>query len=389
MHVHETTERRETFRVDTTERRLDSPLRLLRIGAILAAFFAAGGIAHGIHEANPNGDWVIPIFAGIVAATGFAVVWHVLIGAITGMVRRTMIAGIFTAGIIVTAVALGASAQSIATAISGRSAMSAELVAQVDGYNKSLATAYSEATRWSAVPNAADVKGAGLESAAEMEASGANGKGAGQGPRYASIMDNAQSFRAGAVRLNDLLTQTGVIRDKGNVALSTMRDAAARGDQSAFMAGAEGVTQAIAELNAVDPKPIVYTIGAAGYAENGIDLSAETQDFYATAEKALADRVQVTPPSFAPLSMGDATRAQILGAAMHGWILAGAIDVLPFVFLTIAFFMSREVWHNQQVPKRRLTPLGRDQRDRNVLVSMQGGSIEEPARSTNRVVEAA
>ena len=46
------------------------------------------------------------------------------------------------------------------------------------------------------------------------------------------------------------------------------------------------------------------------------------------------------------MSLGEATRHQALGSALHGWILAGAIDVLPLFFLVLAFLLSREVWLN-------------------------------------------
>jgi hypothetical protein len=48
----------------TAERRIDSKIRLLRIAGVLCALFAAAGICNGIHEANPNGGWLVPAFAG-------------------------------------------------------------------------------------------------------------------------------------------------------------------------------------------------------------------------------------------------------------------------------------------------------------------------------------
>ena len=357
---------------ETTERRLDGNLRFLRLAAVLCALFAAVGIGHGIYAANPDGGYFIPVFAGFAAATALAVFWHVLIGAITGMVRLPMMVSLFAVGFLVTAVAIGASAQSIATAISGHAAMSAELAVNVDTYNQKLADAYGEATGWSAVANAALATGTGLELQAEREADGDNGKGAGKGPRYASLMNSAQSFLAGAAQLDEKLTGAAQTRDSGNTALATMRDAAAHADTNAFMRGAEGVVQAIADLNAVDPMPIVNTTGAVVASEKGIDLTVETQKFYDTAATAMADREQVQAPTFVPFSMGEATRRQMLGAAMHGWILAAAIDILPFVFLIVAFLMSREVWHNEQVQRRKLTPQGKDDRDRDVLHSMRG-----------------
>ena len=77
-----------------------------------------------------------------------------------------------------------------------------------------------------------------------------------------------------------------------------MRDAAARADQNGFMAAAEGVSQIIARLNAIDPRPIIVNTGAVVMSKKGIDLSKETADFHATANKALANRQTVDAPVF-------------------------------------------------------------------------------------------
>ena len=122
-----------------TERRIDSKIRLMRIAGVLCALFAAAGICHGMHEANPDGGWLVPAFAGLVAASALAIFWHVVIGSVVGMVRLSMIVTLFVAATVVTVVALGASAQAIATAVAGRAALSAELSALVDGYNQKLA----------------------------------------------------------------------------------------------------------------------------------------------------------------------------------------------------------------------------------------------------------
>ena len=76
---------------------------------------------------------------------------------------------------------------------------------------------------------------------------------------------------------------------------------------------------------------------------------------------------------FVPMSLGEATRKQAFGSAMHGWIIAGAVDLMPLLCLIIAFILSREVWHNEQVPHRRLTKQERDAADREALISMRRG----------------
>ena len=63
---------------------------------------------------------------------------------------------------------------------------------------------------------------------------------------------------------------------------------------------------------------------------------------------------------------------------MHGWILAGAIDVLPLFFLVLAFVLSREVWLNEEVVREKLTAEGRDETDRKKLDSLMGRATVVP-----------
>ena len=153
----------------TVERRIDRPIRFLRLAGALCAMFAAVGIGHGIHQASPDGGWFVPILAGIVAAPALAIFWHVVIGTVVGMVRLTMIVALFVVAAVVTVIALGASAQAIATSVAGRAALSAELSAVVDDYNQKLAKAYAEATGWSGIATSAGAKAAGLRTQADTE----------------------------------------------------------------------------------------------------------------------------------------------------------------------------------------------------------------------------
>jgi len=346
--------------------------------------FAAVGIGEGIHMNNPDGGWLIPVFAGLVAATALAIFWHVVIGNVVGMIRRTMMVGVFLLSLVVTLISLGASAQAIATAIAGHSALTAELSAQVDEYGQSLAKAFAEATRWRGVQAAANAKAAGFEAQAKSEEGGSHGTGKGCGPKCSSYRDFASSFQNGADALAAMLKDAAEVRDGGDAAMSNLRDAAARGDQNGFMAATEGVAKAIAALNAVDPSPIIAQTGGVTVNGRGIDLTKETKDFNDMADKSLAKRQFVKAPVFAPMSLGDATRRQMLGAAMHGWILAGAIDLLPFFFLCLAFFLSREVWLNEEVTREQHTHTSRDDTDRDNLDSMFGRTKGENVVSINR-----
>jgi hypothetical protein len=117
-------------------------------------------------------DGTMPILAGVVAASALAILWHVVIGSVVGMVRLSMIVAVFVAATLLTIIQLGASGQAIATAVSGRAALSTELSAVVDGYNQKLAKAYAEATSWGSIASAAGAKAAGYKARADTEAGG-------------------------------------------------------------------------------------------------------------------------------------------------------------------------------------------------------------------------
>lgn len=350
-----------------TERRIDSKVRWMRIAAVLCALFAAAGIGCGIHDANPAGGWLVPVFAGLVAATAFGLFWHVAIHSITVMVRTTMIVGLFVVGIVFTAIALGASAQAIATAISGKAAMSAELSAQVDEHSKALAEAYAEATSWRSIAEAAQVLSVGFKGRAEMEAGGNHGTGKGEGPKWSSLMEASKSFGNGAAALNALLVDAKEEQALGDVQLGLLRDAAVHGDQPAFIAAAGELGSIITKLNAVDPLPIVESTGMVTFSEKGIDLSAETAKWESEARQIVTERDLVEVPVFKPTSPAEATRAQVLGVALHGWILAGAIDIIPLFLLIVAFMLSKEVYMQEVIPTARLTAAGKNERDREAL----------------------
>lgn len=360
--------------VTVSERRIERKARALQIAAVLCALFAAAGIAHGLHEGNPDGGWLMPGFAGIVAATAFASFWHVSIGSMIGMVRMSMIIALFVGAVGLTGVALGASAQAIATAISGRSALAAELGLRIDDYSRALADAYAEATGWRSVASTANAKATGFEMQAETESGGGNGTGKGCGPRCSSLRDIAAAFRASQNAMDALLASADEDRKRGEIAMTAMRDAAARGDQDAFVAAASDVTAIIARLNVVDPRPIIEHTGAVTVSDKGINLTTETEEFHAEAEKALAERKKIEGPVFMPISRGEATRSQMFGSALHGWVLAGAIDVLPLIFLALTFVLSREVWLQERIERRKLTDSGRNRRDRERAADLTNGS---------------
>jgi hypothetical protein len=135
-------------------------------------------------------------------------------------------------------------------------------------------------------------------------------------------------------------------------------------------------------LNAVDPRPIIEQAGGMVANSTTMDRSKETKEFVNNADKQLANRQSVVAPTFTPMSVGEATREQMLGSALHGWILASVIDPLPLFFLILAFVMSREVWMNEEIVHEDLTPEGKDGTDRARLSSLFGRSTVVPFKAS-------
>ena len=354
----------------TVERRIDRPIRFLRLAGALCAMFAAVGIGHGIHQANPDGGWFVPILAGLVAATALAIFWHVVIGMVVGMVRKTMLVALFAVAAIVTVVALGASAQAIATAVAGRAALSAELSAQVDDYNQRLAKAFGEATSWSGVAEAAGAKAAGLDaSRPTAKRTAAYGSGKGCGPRCNSLRDTGGGVRQQPGRRSTACLQEAKRQSRRQARRPDERPARSPPPtpiRTASWPPPKASRKPSRELNAIDPRPIIDNIGAVPHDGEGHRPTPRRRRISTPRPPTMplpTARASIAPV-FMPMSIGEATRRQILGAAMHGWILASAIDLLPFFFLILGFVLSREVWLNEEVVRERPTTLDKDKADR-------------------------
>lgn len=346
------------------ERRLDSRVRLLQYAAMLCALFAATGMMVGIHDANPAAGWVVPALAGIVGAVAFAAYWHWGIGSVVGVANPYRITAKFLLSAAVTALALAASAQGIAQGVAGHAAVIRELENRIEGYSKALDEAFVKGTAWNPLASAALSIDAGYRLLAQTEQAGQHDTGKGCGPRCAKYQEFAGAFHSAYERLTVLLDDAKVMRATGNGAITTLQQAAADGDQNAFMVGTTDVNRAITDLNGIDPRPIINVTGVTNVDPGSLKMEDDrpTKEFQALAKKLLDERQYVVKPTFAPISLGEATRSQMFGSAAHGWILAGAIDVMPFFFLIAVFLMSREPWMNQMITRTRADKKAEDRR---------------------------
>jgi hypothetical protein len=189
-----------------------------------------------------------------------------------------------------------------------------ELENRIEGYSKALDDAFVKGTAWSPLASAALTKEAGFIKLAELEQAGEHNTGKGCGPLCSFDKQVADSFHNAYERLTALLADAKAMRAAGNAGLTTLQEAAAEGDQKAFMIGGNEVNRAITDLNGIDPRAIIDVTGAVrvNQGRNGVvqmEDDGPTKDFEAMANKLLAERQFVAPQTFTPISLGEATRS--------------------------------------------------------------------------------
>jgi heme exporter protein D len=316
--------------------------RFLRYVAFGCASLAAVSTTLGLHLANPSGGWLVPVFTGVVLALALGTFWHVLIEAAERVRTKIGTTVIVAAGILAALVALGTSASNIATAMAGRASVSAELAVRVDDYSSAVSAAHVEAKRFQPLVSVTATAAASMNGKADLEARGGNGHGAGCGPRCDTYKGTANAFGDTSARLRELGAKTDALRETGMGYVGEMRTAAAQSDQVAFAYAAQRASTVIDDLNAIDAMPLVAATGMVEVSELASTLTPETADLQDRAREITGERQQVAAPTFTPFSVGEATRAQMGGAALQAWIAAGVIDILPFLFLITVLLTARE-----------------------------------------------
>ncbi len=324
----------------------------LRYAAIGCALLAAVSTTIGLHTANPTGGWLVPVFTGVIIAAALGTFWHVLIEAAERVRTKIGITATLLGGIIAVVVALGASASNMAAAIAGPAAVRAELAERVDAYATAVTSASVEARRFQPLVDITSAAAASMEGKAKLEASGVNGTGHGCGQRCETYKGAAGSFSTTSGQLQTLLKQVEEYRAQGMEAVGALRVAAVNADQMAFAQAAQNAATSIDNLNAVDHMPVVAATGMVQVTELASTLTPETVGLQDRAREMQSERTLISAPVFLPFSVGEATRAQIGGAALQAWIAAGVIDVLPFVFLLLILLTAREPLMRNDVFKR-------------------------------------
>jgi hypothetical protein len=244
--------------------------------------------------------------------------------------------------VVLTGLTLGASALSIAAAVAGNGATQAVLADRVDGYAQTLDAAHSEALTFSPLILQASATSAGFEVMASQEAGGNLGSGAGEGPRYAEMMSTAAAFDRMSEGLTALEATAAEERAKGDLAIANLREAAATGNQPAFIAATVALGSAVSGLNAIDARPITLAGMVTSDASGEVSMDAQTERFQAEAAVVLAERESVPVPTFAPFSVFDAVRWEAFGAALHGVIVAASVDLLPLLALMIVMLTGAD-----------------------------------------------
>lgn len=322
----------------------------LQWAAVGCALFAAVGTALGYHAAA--GGWVMPIFGGLVLALSLGVGWHAMIGAASKTRTALGTTALVLGGFFLMSIAVGSSAQAVVTALAGTASISAELTERVTPIAEALDEAKAQADVGPLVGSAL-ATAAGYGAMAGQEASGDLGSGSGCGPRCAQMTSFQSSFQRAGEALAAMNEEGKAIAAAGADALVDLRQAAAAGDQTAFLLHAERVATAVSDLRAIDPTTIVQTTGVVTVkGDENLGLDTQTQAWVAEASKWNANREYAAVVIPAPMSLGEAVRAQAFGAAFHAWVAATAIDLLPFLFLLIVLMLSREPLLRDEVTAR-------------------------------------
>lgn len=317
--------------------------RLFQAAAVIAAIFAGIGVTIGLHRMDALHGWLLPVITGLAIALLFGVAWHVLIGFGARVQRREAVIGVVAAGILLTAMTLGASALSIAAAVAGASATQAVLADRVDGYAESLDAAHREATVFVPLIETAAITSAAYSAMADQEAQGRLGSGSGCGPRCVEMQSFASGYAQAQAGLTELRAAADGFRDRGEAAVAGLRGAAALGDQDAFLRATVALGSAVSDLNGVNAQPIVATTGVVVVdTAQDVALDDQTDAFHAEAEALLAGRELVETPVFVPFSVFDAVRWEAFGAALHGVIVAASVDLLPLLALIVVMLTAKD-----------------------------------------------
>ena len=317
--------------------------RLFQTTALVAAAFAGIGVTIGLHDVGSQDGWMLPVLTGGAIAVLFGTAWHVLIGFGARVRRREAVIAVAAAGVVLTVMTLGASALSIAAAVAGRGATQAVLADRVDGYAESLDEAHRQALTFAPLIETASIASAAYSSMAEQEADGKLGAGSGCGPRCVEMQSFAATYAQAQVALTDLREQADTYRDAGATAVVGLRNAAAAGDQQAFMMSSVDLGAAISELNGINSTPITSTTGVVVVdTAQDVALDDQTAAFHSQADALLTQRQTITPPGFVPFSVFDAVRWEAFGAALHGVIVAASVDILPLLALMIVMLTANE-----------------------------------------------
>lgn len=313
--------------------------RFAQYAALGCSAFAALGTGLGYYAAG--GNLLVSAAGGLVLAGALGVGWHMAIGSASRV--RTLIGttALVLGGIALTSVAIGASAQAVVVSMAGTSALSAELVARVEPISAALAQASAQADL-AALIGSASSTAAGYRAMAAQEAEGAFGQ-SGEGPRFAVLTLAADGFDTAQRALIALDAEADELRGQGEVAVTALRGSAAAGDQKGFMTAAQQVSSVVMALQALDPGVIVQTTGIVRVQGNAVaGLDAATQQWVTQADAWADERTEVSVPVPAVISLGEAVRSQAFGAALHAWIAAAAIDLLPLIALLMILSLRSE-----------------------------------------------
>jgi hypothetical protein len=347
-----------------------SLLTTAKAAAFVAAGIAAFGTAIGLHAASPNAGWLIPALVGIGLAALLAAGWHVVLHGAAYSRHGKGITASIVGGLLLAAIALGASGWTLATAIGGSAAQGIYHQQALQQHEAALVIAYERVQAQQAIVEQLALTATAYTGFAESEERGDFGApGCGPACRdYQRVGANMQSLGRD---LRGVLDDAKETFELGQQAVAIGRSAISADDPETFGIAMAAIASAVSELNAVDVSTRATGGGMVEWEQaNGGPTAANrdnlTEAVHDVAEAAVLDPVPV--PVFAPMTRGEAVityRDRVPGA----WIVAAAVDLSPLVLLLLVMAYAREpllrqmearvVATDNEVMRRELTLVGK------------------------------
>ena len=271
---------------------------------------------------------VVPVSAGVVLAGAAACGWHMVQTAAVRVRTPLGYCAVAAAGVALGAATVGASSWSIASVLSGGTALRQHMSLAVTAHQAALDKAWAGARGEASMIDAVQAASAELRAMSDLEARGGDisGRGRGNGTNSRVLAAGADGYTRLADTMHTVQDHAAQVYEKGTQALGQMRRDV-HGDGEGFGQAAAAVETTVAALNAYRLTDLANNAGLVQvqvWSANG-----QVQQVSSGAEKVsqkvlrrgeeIAQARQVAPvPTWTPLERREAVLRYASGAAAGG-----------------------------------------------------------------------